>query len=108
MTIVGHTDIVKAVARVKKRQLVLPTNEYLCGWDDSLTGAECGENHSESPTCCRGHARSVDSLAIDSARTKFCSGSCDKKLKIWSAVPTDEEDELEESTDQEKNRKQSS
>uniref|UniRef100_A0A3P8X9Q8 Ribosome biogenesis protein WDR12 n=1 Tax=Esox lucius TaxID=8010 RepID=A0A3P8X9Q8_ESOLU len=75
MTVAGHTDVVKDVAWVKRENLL---------------------NKLKARHCCRGHAGSVDTIATNPTRTKFCSGSWDKMLKIWSAVATEEDEELEE------------
>ncbi|CAH1789159.1 unnamed protein product [Owenia fusiformis] len=96
LTIPGHSAPVKCVAwfdRFEEDSLVSFVSGshdqtlLLWQWDRNNNSVECVHT-------CRGHAGSVDCVAIDETKTRLCSGSWDRMLKIWSAIPSNE-DEVE-------------
>ncbi|XP_022102309.1 ribosome biogenesis protein WDR12-like isoform X1 [Acanthaster planci] len=90
-----HSDPVKTVAWIQtddsESLLVSGSMDQtllIWKWNEKTQKHEC--LHS-----CRGHAGSVESVAVDQSHTKMASGSMDSMLKVWSAVPGDEDEEID-------------
>eukprot|EP00795_Rhopilema_esculentum_P014146 gene14146-5146_t len=73
-------------------------NINLFKWSEGGDSCECIH-------VCKGHAGSVDCIGFSPERQKFCSGSWDKMIKIWSAVPDKEaSDEIDPERDEDRKR----
>ncbi|XP_067649347.1 ribosome biogenesis protein wdr12-like [Haliotis asinina] len=85
MTIPGHTAPVKCVAWMKEDDDI---SSFVTGSHDQtllLWMWQRKQNEVDCVCACRGHAGSVDCVAVNHAQDKFCTGSWDKMLKLWSA-----------------------
>ncbi|XP_046846412.1 ribosome biogenesis protein WDR12 homolog [Xenia sp. Carnegie-2017] len=92
-----HAQAIKAVAWIRKEK----EKAYFVSssLDQTIKICECplDKGRSSCIYVCKGHTKSVDCLALHSNQMKFCSGSWDKTLKIWSAdlLPTHDLDDNE-------------
>ncbi|XP_030846583.1 ribosome biogenesis protein WDR12 [Strongylocentrotus purpuratus] len=103
-TLQYHTDPVKCVCWIKSGD---PVSLLVSGsHDQTLIIWEWNEREKKSQPLhvCKGHAMSVDAVAVDQSQTRICSGSFDKMLKVWSAVPSSGEEEPPEIQEQQKKR----
>ncbi|PIK49321.1 putative ribosome biogenesis protein WDR12-like, partial [Apostichopus japonicus] len=100
-TLEYHSEPVKSVAWIKNEE---DRSLFASGsHDQTLLLWEWKEdsNTHRCLYCCRGHSRSVDSLAVDSSGSRICSASFDKTIKIWS---TEIEDNPSEESEQERKK----
>ncbi|XP_060566497.1 ribosome biogenesis protein wdr12-like [Ruditapes philippinarum] len=108
LTIPGHTQPVKCVSWIKndssdKQSFMSGSHDQtvlLWQWDEKSNEVDCVHS-------CRGHAGSVDCVAVDQSGQRFCSGSWDKMLKLWSAVINHDEEGPEEEENPKKKKKTS-
>ncbi|KAK6166649.1 hypothetical protein SNE40_023293 [Patella caerulea] len=107
MTIPAHTGPVKAVKWITQDEedtsplFISGSHDqtiHIWQWNQEKKEVDC-------MVTCRGHTESVDCLAINNENQRFCSGSWDKMLKIWSTASASEQDEQEDSTSTQKKRK---
>ena len=81
LVIPGHTQAVKAVAWLGADRLVS------CGQDQvvSMMRWEEESNSVITVNTCRGHERSVESVAVSPGGETFATGSWDTTVKVWSS-----------------------
>ncbi|XP_041365510.1 ribosome biogenesis protein WDR12 homolog [Gigantopelta aegis] len=100
MTIPAHTAPVASVSWIKcdDRESSFITGSHdqtvhIWQWDRQKNEVDC-------MCICRGHAGSVQCVAVDAGCQRFCSGSWDKMLKLWSADITQCEGDNNEDEEQ--------
>uniref|UniRef100_A0A146M840 Ribosome biogenesis protein WDR12 homolog n=1 Tax=Lygus hesperus TaxID=30085 RepID=A0A146M840_LYGHE len=93
LSVPAHTSPIKAVAWLKTdgpiASFVSASQDQTCmiwEWDVDENTVRCTD-------VCKGHIRSVDSVAVAPDGNRFASGSWDKMLKIWSLIDDDGESE---------------
>ncbi|KAK7493213.1 hypothetical protein BaRGS_00015550 [Batillaria attramentaria] len=109
MTIPGHTAPVKCVAWIHQGEGE-ETSTFVTGSHDQTALLWRWHGDSNEVDCvhaCRGHAGSVDCVAVGPTREKMCTGSWDKMLKLWSADCSTEEEQTDD-TDRPNKKKKSS
>ncbi|GAB1603479.1 ribosome biogenesis protein WDR12 homolog [Argonauta hians] len=87
-TIAGHTAPVLCLSWIKHEDEG-PTCEFVTGSHDQTLLLWQWNPKTKEVKCnnvCRGHSASVDCVAVDHTKTRFCSGSWDNMLKVWSTV----------------------
>ena len=89
LVIPGHTQAVKAVAWLGADRLVS------CGQDQvvSMMRWEEESNSVITVNTCRGHERSVESVAVSPGGETFATGSWDTTVKVWSSRLVEEGEE---------------
>ena len=89
LVIPGHTQAVKAVAWLGTDRLVS------CGQDQTVSVMRWDEETNSVTTIntCRGHERSVESVAVAPSEETFATGSWDTTVKVWSSRLVEEGEE---------------
>ncbi|KAK3092358.1 hypothetical protein FSP39_001863, partial [Pinctada imbricata] len=107
LTIPGHSAPVKCVRWLSSDED--KTCQFISGSHDQTILIWQWNRESNSVECvhaCRGHAGSVDCVAINTHKDKFCSGSWDRMLKLWSAEMSAPGDEVQEEEEEVPSKKQ--
>jgi ribosome biogenesis protein YTM1 len=105
LTIPGHSAPVRSVAWISmdENSACFASSSHdqvvmLYRWDKSTNSIDC-------MNVCKGHERSVDSIAVDCSETLLASGSFDTTLKVWGAkLQTSASGEHTEDTDSKSKR----
>jgi len=101
----GHTAAIKGVSWGSTDDdqhtiLTSSQDQTVRVWQWSTVDQTCDCIH-----VCKGHAGSVDCISCSPDKQKFCSGSWDSMIKIWSAVPDlDATDEIDPERDIDRKR----
>ncbi|XP_074659393.1 ribosome biogenesis protein WDR12 homolog isoform X2 [Tubulanus polymorphus] len=102
VTIPGHTAPVKCLAWVEQDE---ESATFVTGSHDQVLLRWHWNPKTNSVKCltqCKGHAGSIECVAVSPQKTRFCSGSWDALLKIWntdSSDSTNQEADGDEHTD---------
>ncbi|RZF45155.1 hypothetical protein LSTR_LSTR007118 [Laodelphax striatellus] len=107
LTIPGHTGAVKSVAWVSQNNGIASFVSASHDQTAMLWEWNMAENSVECVHVCRGHERSLESVAVDERAERFATGGWDSLLKVWSASLHRTDDNSLEETSSKKSKKTS-